>query len=82
MPCLFPDQKTIAGLVSEVWKVGLRVKRGDTRGQIKEAVIRLMSDQQIREKMEAFKETVDKCLVNGGSSYKSLNELCAMISAL
>ncbi|KAL9226651.1 hypothetical protein vseg_002438 [Gypsophila vaccaria] len=82
MPCLFPDQKTIARHVSEVWKVGMRVEKGAGREQIKEAITRLMTDKQMRESMETFKETVDKCLVNGGSSYKSLDDLCGFISSL
>ncbi|XP_074308184.1 UDP-glycosyltransferase 76B1-like [Silene latifolia] len=83
MPCLFPDQKTIARHVTDVWRVGLRVDRGGIeRGQVEEVIKRLMGDQEIRERLDEFKGTADKCVSHGGSSYESLEKLCSFILSL
>ncbi|KAK1359622.1 UDP-glycosyltransferase 76F1 [Heracleum sosnowskyi] len=81
----FGDQPTNARYVEAVWKVGLVLENGFEREEITKAIRRVMVDQEGREmkmRMSCLKEKVNICLMEGGSSYKSLESLVSFILSL
>ncbi|KAK1359623.1 UDP-glycosyltransferase 76F1 [Heracleum sosnowskyi] len=80
-PC-FGDQLTNARYVEAVWKVGLVLENGIEREQIIKVIRRVMVDQEgkeMKKRMSCLKEKVNLCLMEGGSSYKSLEGLVSFI---
>ncbi|XP_017256569.2 UDP-glycosyltransferase 76B1 [Daucus carota subsp. sativus] len=78
----FGDQPTNARCVETVWKVGLVLENGFEREEIERAIRRVMIDQEGKEmkmRMSCLKEKVNLCLMEGGSSYKSLEDLVSFI---
>lgn len=83
-PC-FGDQSTNARYVEAVWKVGLVLENGLEREEIERAIRRVMIDEEGKEmkmRMSCLKEKVNLCLIQGGSSYKSLQGLVNFILSL
>ncbi|GAB4851564.1 hypothetical protein Ancab_030966 [Ancistrocladus abbreviatus] len=80
MICLpsFADQMVNARHVSDVWKVGIHLENGLERGEVENAVRRLMVEEEgkeMRERIACLKEQASLCLKEGGSSYRSLEDL-------
>ncbi|KAL3732320.1 hypothetical protein ACJRO7_029055 [Eucalyptus globulus] len=67
MPC-FSDQNVNARFVSDVWRVGVHLNNGLERRKIAEAIRRLL-------RAARFKEKANSCLMQGGSSFQSLDGL-------
>ncbi|KAL8097890.1 UDP-glycosyltransferase 76B1-like [Apium graveolens] len=81
----FGDQPTNARYVEAVWKVGLVLENGIKREEIERAIRRVMIDQEgkeMRMRMSCLKKKVNLCLMEGGSSYKSLEGLVNFILSL
>lgn len=71
-------QPLVARYVSDVWKIGIFLEDGLEREQIKSAVKRVMLDKQgeeIRERINLFKEKVNISFNEDGSSHLSLKSL-------
>ncbi|GAB4832337.1 hypothetical protein Ancab_006352 [Ancistrocladus abbreviatus] len=84
MICLprFADQMVNARCVTHVWKVGILLENGLKREEVEKAIRRLMMEEEgekMRERIACLKEKADLCLVKGGSSYKSLENLVNFI---
>jgi UDP:flavonoid glycosyltransferase YjiC (YdhE family) len=78
----FEDQRVNAMYVNYIWKVGLELDSDLERGVIERAVKRLMVDEEgksMRKRSNNFKERVELCTREGGSSNNSLNGLINMI---
>lgn len=76
-PC-FGDQMVNARYVSHVWRVGLLLERQVERREIERAIRRVTVEaegQEMRERIMYLKEKVDLSLLQGGSSYQSLESL-------
>ncbi|XP_028792738.1 UDP-glycosyltransferase 76B1 [Neltuma alba] len=81
MPC-FADQKVNAKYVSDVWKVGIQLPNELQRGEVEQAIQRIMVEDEgkaIRERALQLKEKADLCLQQGGSSRRSLDRLITHI---
>ncbi|KAK2975892.1 hypothetical protein RJ640_015323, partial [Escallonia rubra] len=62
--------------------IGLELEHDLERGEIEKVVKRLMTDkeaEELRQKAGEMKEKVELCMREGGSSYKSLNDLAEFI---
>ncbi|KAL8097888.1 UDP-glycosyltransferase 76B1-like [Apium graveolens] len=78
----FGDQMTNARYVEAVWKVGLVLENGMEREEITSAIRRVVVEQEGKEmkmRMSCLKEKVNTCLMEGGSSYRSLESLVNFI---
>ncbi|KAK3001197.1 hypothetical protein RJ639_021819 [Escallonia herrerae] len=78
----FADQNVNARYLCHVWKVGLELEHGLERSEIEKVVKRLMTDkegEELRQRAGDMKEKVELCMSEGGSSYKSLNDLAEFI---
>ncbi|KAL2558165.1 UDP-glycosyltransferase 76F1 [Forsythia ovata] len=83
MPC-FTDQFVNARYVTHVWKVGVQLENVLERKTIEEVIRRLMEDEEgeeIRNRVEDFKEKAIFSLRRGGSSYATLECLISCISS-
>ncbi|KAI3520000.1 hypothetical protein L1887_09221 [Cichorium endivia] len=81
-PC-FVDQPVNARYVSDVWKIGVFLEDGFDRVGIEMAIKRVMMDkegEEMRERINSFKEKVNLSLEEGGSSHQSLKALVNYIS--
>ncbi|XP_010067477.2 UDP-glycosyltransferase 76F1 [Eucalyptus grandis] len=77
MPC-FSDQNVNARFVSDVWRVGVHLNNGLERRKIAEAIRKLLVEkegEEVRERAAQFKEKASSCLMQGGSSFQSLDGL-------
>ncbi|KAL3732317.1 hypothetical protein ACJRO7_029052 [Eucalyptus globulus] len=77
MPC-FSDQNVNARFVSDVWRVGVHLNNGLERRKIAEAIRKLLVEkegEEVRERAAQFKEKANSCLMQGGSSFQSLDGL-------
>lgn len=80
MLCLpfFGDQKMNARHVSDVLKIGLNLEKGLERQEIERAIRRLMLEnegKEMRGRIAALKEKAHRCLMEGGSSFETLDQL-------
>lgn len=80
MICLpfFGDQKMNTLHVSDVLRVGLRLEKELERQEIECAIRRLMVEEEgeeMRERIAALKEKAHSCLMEGGSSFKAMDQL-------
>jgi UDP:flavonoid glycosyltransferase YjiC (YdhE family) len=78
----FGDQRVNARYISDVWKIGLHLENKTERLEIENAVRTLLTSSQgeeIRKSIMPMKETAEKCLKLGGSSYRNLENLIAYI---
>ncbi|KAK4487853.1 hypothetical protein RD792_003589 [Penstemon davidsonii] len=81
----FGDQMTNSRYVSDVWKIGIKLEKGLERGEIENAIRRLMVEREgdeMRERIMCLKEKIDVCLNPGGSPYQSLEKLVDFITSL
>ncbi|KAK9062515.1 hypothetical protein SSX86_019702 [Deinandra increscens subsp. villosa] len=67
------DQTTIAKMIEDVWKTGVKVKRREEDGvvegnEIKRGVEMVMEDGEIRRNAKKWRELARQALDNGGSS--------------
>ncbi|KAK9062511.1 hypothetical protein SSX86_019698 [Deinandra increscens subsp. villosa] len=67
------DQTTIAKMIEDVWKTGVKVKRREGDGvvegkEIKRCVEMVMEDGEMRRNAEKWRELARQALDNGGSS--------------
>ncbi|XP_030526726.1 UDP-glycosyltransferase 76B1-like [Rhodamnia argentea] len=86
MMCMpfFGDQRVNARYVRDEWRVGLHLEYKVERREIEDAIRRLMGGEErkeMRERMKALKRKVDECLKEGGSSYRSLQELTEYLAS-
>ncbi|GAB4827534.1 hypothetical protein Ancab_034418 [Ancistrocladus abbreviatus] len=86
MICLpnFADQMVNARYVGEVWKVGIPLENGVERGEVEKAVRTLLVEKEgekMRERIACLREKADICLKEGGSSFKSLEDLTHRIGS-
>ncbi|KAL2541677.1 UDP-glycosyltransferase 76C1 [Abeliophyllum distichum] len=83
MPC-FTDQFVNARYVTHVWTVGVQLENGLERKTIEEVIRRLIEDEEgeeIRNRVEDFKEKANFSMRSGGSSYETLESLISCISS-
>lgn len=79
---LFADQDMNARLVSEGWRIGLKLEKGINREEIARAIKKLMLEEEgaaMRSRVTILKEKATQCLKEGGSSYKSLEKLSSYL---
>nr|6INF_A Chain A, UDP-glycosyltransferase 76G1 [Stevia rebaudiana]6INH_A Chain A, UDP-glycosyltransferase 76G1 [Stevia rebaudiana]6INI_A Chain A, UDP-glycosyltransferase 76G1 [Stevia rebaudiana] len=79
------DQPLNARYMSDVLKVGVYLENGWERGEIANAIRRVMVDEEgeyIRQNARVLKQKADVSLMKGGSSYESLESLVSYISSL
>ncbi|OWM87455.1 UDP-glycosyltransferase 76B1-like [Punica granatum] len=77
MPC-FGDQRVNARFISHIWRIGLQLEGKAQRGDIRNAIRRLMMSEEgeeIRGRMRNLKAKVDYCVKPEGSSYDALQSL-------
>lgn len=84
MICLpfFADQAMSMRSVCDTWRIGLRLEKGMKRGEIERVIKRLMVEEEgeeMRNRVTTFKEKATLCLMEGGSSYKSLERLTSFL---
>ncbi|GMH19075.1 hypothetical protein Nepgr_020916 [Nepenthes gracilis] len=80
-PVLF-DQNINARYVTDVWKVGISIESKLEGAKIEEAIKRLMIGREameMRERAACLRGKADRCLREGGSSYKYLEKLVSLI---
>ncbi|XVF46620.1 hypothetical protein PTKIN_Ptkin03bG0042500 [Pterospermum kingtungense] len=80
----FGDQPLNTNYICDVWKIGLKLQDNLERGDIEEAIKRLIVDTEgevMRQNAMELKEKVALCLLEDGSSRCSLNELTKQISS-
>ncbi|RVX20361.1 UDP-glycosyltransferase 86A1 [Vitis vinifera] len=75
---LLTDQFTNRKLVVDDWKVGINISDGESiaRGEVSEKINHLMggkSGDELRERMDAVKQTLENALKPDGSSEKNMN---------
>ncbi|KAF5770971.1 putative UDP-glucuronosyl/UDP-glucosyltransferase [Helianthus annuus] len=75
------DQPLDARYVSDVWKVGVYLENGWKREEITNAIRRVMADEEMRETSRGLKQKLDASLIEGGSSYESVESLVDYISS-
>ncbi|KAF5770977.1 putative UDP-glucuronosyl/UDP-glucosyltransferase [Helianthus annuus] len=75
------DQPLDARYVSDVWKVGVYLENGWKREEITNAIRRVMADEEMRERSRILKQKLDASLIEGGSSYESVESLVAYVSS-
>lgn len=81
-PC-FGDQKANARYVTHVWGIGVML--GDhklERGEIEKGIAKLMAEKEngeIMKRIKDLKEKADSCVKEGGSTFKSLDNLVNFI---
>lgn len=81
----FGDQLVNARYVNDVWQIGINLERGLERGEIENAIRKLMAEregEEMRERAMALKEKIDVGLKEGGCSYHALDRLVHFISSL
>ncbi|VYS65996.1 unnamed protein product [Arabidopsis thaliana] len=84
LPCKW-DQFVNARFISEVWRVGIHLEGRIERREIERAVIRLMVEskgEEIRGRIKVLRDEVRRSVKQGGSSYRSLDELVDRISII
>ncbi|CAI9091601.1 OLC1v1026673C1 [Oldenlandia corymbosa var. corymbosa] len=72
---LFGDQLINSRFVNDVWKFGLRLENGVEKGDVERVIRRIMADkegEEIRERALSYKEKINYCVAEGGSSQQSL----------
>ncbi|KAL1812401.1 hypothetical protein ACET3Z_022466 [Daucus carota] len=78
----FGDQQTNARYIEAVWKVGLVLEKEIEREEITRAIRRVMVDEEgieMKKRISSLKEMANICLMEGGSSYRSLESLVSFI---
>ncbi|KAJ0705142.1 putative UDP-glucuronosyl/UDP-glucosyltransferase [Helianthus annuus] len=75
------DQPLDARYVSDAWKVGVYLENGWKREEITNAIRRVMADEEMRERSRALKQKLDASMIEGGSSYESVESLVDYISS-
>ncbi|KAI5656733.1 hypothetical protein M9H77_25526 [Catharanthus roseus] len=76
-PC-HADQKVIARYLTHVWKIGILLDDPLDRESIEKSIRKVMIDEEgkdMRENAMNLKQKIDASVNEGGSSYKSLNDL-------
>lgn len=76
------DQYINARYLSHVWKLGLQFENALEKKQIKQAILRLMVDEEgkeMRQNAIKMKEQIRLSVSKGGHSYNSMNDLAALI---
>ena len=85
MICLpfFGDQMMNARYITDVLKIGLQLEKGVLeRNEIEKSISRLMVGKEgrdIRERISDLKAKAKRCLMEGESSYESLDRLSSYI---
>ncbi|KAL0341336.1 UNVERIFIED_CONTAM: UDP-glycosyltransferase 76F1 [Sesamum radiatum] len=80
----FGDQMVNSRYVSDVWRIGIRLEKGLERGEIRDAVRRVMVErdgEEMRQRVMCLKEKAGFCLNSGGSSYQALDALVNFITS-
>lgn len=78
----FGDQRVNARYISDVWRIGLHLENEIERVEIERAVRTLMKSsegEEIGKRIMPMRETAEKCLEPGGSSFMNLEKLIAHI---
>ncbi|KAF5770968.1 putative UDP-glucuronosyl/UDP-glucosyltransferase [Helianthus annuus] len=75
------DQPLDARYVSDAWKVGVYLENGWKREEITNAIRRVMADEEMRERSRVLKQKLDASMIEGGSSYESVESLVDYISS-
>ncbi|KAI3470811.1 hypothetical protein Pfo_027474 [Paulownia fortunei] len=78
----FGDQMVNSRYVNDTWKIGIKLDKGMERGEIENAIRKLMLEregEEMRQRVLCLKEKVDLCLNSGGSSYQALDGLISFI---
>lgn len=76
------DQYINARYLSHVWKLGLHFENALEKEAIKQAILRLMVDEEgkeIRQNAIKMKEKIRLSVTKGGPSYNSMNALADLI---
>ncbi|KAL9237849.1 hypothetical protein vseg_012349 [Gypsophila vaccaria] len=79
------DQTTNAKLVEDVWKIGVRVKKSDEDGLIKDEEIKrclevVMQSEEIKENAKKWKELATQAAKQGGDSDKNLKDFIKKVA--
>lgn len=80
----FGDQLVNARYVNDVWKIGISLEKGLERGEIQNAIRKLMVEREsedMRQRAMLLKQKIDVGLNMGGSSYQALDGLIDFISS-
>ena len=78
----FGDQRVNGRYVTDVWRIGIGFEGGMERGMVARTIKRLMVEregEEMRERIMWFKEKVDVCQKQGGSSHHYLDSLISYI---
>lgn len=80
------DQMVNSRYVSDVWRVGIKLEKGLERGEIENAITKVMvgrEGDEMRERVVHLKNKIDVCFKEGGSSssYQALDALIDLISS-
>ncbi|XP_057523108.1 UDP-glycosyltransferase 76C2-like [Amaranthus tricolor] len=84
LPC-FADQTMNMRHVCDNWKIGLQLEKGLKSEEIERAVKKLLVEEEgaaLRNRIKALKEKATLSLKEGGSSYKSLEDLTNYLLSL
>ncbi|XP_038884207.1 UDP-glycosyltransferase 76B1-like [Benincasa hispida] len=80
-PC-FGDQKANARYVTHVWRIGVMLGDKLERGEIEKGILKLMAEKEngeIMKRIKDLKEKAESCIEEGGSTFKSLENLVNFI---
>ncbi|KAJ0705148.1 putative UDP-glucuronosyl/UDP-glucosyltransferase [Helianthus annuus] len=75
------DQPLDARYVSDAWKVGVYLENGWKREETTNAIRRVTEDEEMRERSRVLKQKLDASMIEGGSSYESVESLVDYISS-
>ncbi|KAK9061128.1 hypothetical protein SSX86_018308 [Deinandra increscens subsp. villosa] len=80
----YGDQPLNARYMSDVWKMGVYLENGWERGEIANAIRKVMVNEdgkEIKERARNLKQKLNVSLMEGGYSYESLESLIAYINS-
>ncbi|XP_038890155.1 UDP-glycosyltransferase 83A1-like [Benincasa hispida] len=73
----FADQFLNESYICDIWKVGLKLKKDEhgiiTRTEIKEKMEKLLTDEDLKQRIQKLKKTVVENVEEGGRSYNNFN---------
>ncbi|CAI9091597.1 OLC1v1026669C1 [Oldenlandia corymbosa var. corymbosa] len=81
----FGDQLVNSRFANDVWKIGLRLEEGLKKGEIERAIKRLMDEkesEEIRMRVSSYKEKINACVKEGGSSHQSVQSFIDYILSI
>ncbi|KAK4482292.1 hypothetical protein RD792_009444 [Penstemon davidsonii] len=82
---IFADQMVNSRYLINEWRVGIELENAEDRTIVKNAIRRLLVDEEgkeMRQRCQEMKQKLEICVQEGGSSYNSLENLTQFILSM